>query len=117
MPLDAILGRGGFDLGRILDLEPEFLNPAHGEAGHVHDEHCEDDHDHGHTGHDHVHDDDIKGVALTLDQPVNGAAVSRWLSELLAQQGPDILRAKGIVDVQGEDRRLASPGRAHDPRG
>ena len=38
VPLDAILGRGGFDLDRILELEPEFLNPAHGEAGHVHDE-------------------------------------------------------------------------------
>src|SRR5208282_2146755 len=74
VPLAAILGRGGFDLSRILDLEPEFLNPAHGEPGHVHDEHCEDDHDHRHAGHDHhdhVHDDDIKGVALTLDAPVN----------------------------------------------
>jgi G3E family GTPase len=112
VPLDAILGRGGFDLGRILELEPEFLNPAHGEPGHVHDEHCDDhdhDHDHGHHGHDHhdhVHDDDIKGVSLTFDQPLNGAAVSNWLSSLLAQQGPDILRAKGILDVKGEDRRL-----------
>src|SRR6201999_2935727 len=26
--LDTILGRGGFDLGRILELEPEVLNPA-----------------------------------------------------------------------------------------
>ncbi|HLK24111.1 MAG TPA: GTP-binding protein [Caulobacteraceae bacterium] len=103
VPLDAILGRGGFDLGRILELEPEFLNPAHGEPGHVHDEHCEHD---GHDHHDHVHDDDIKGVALTLDAPVNGAAVSRWLSELLAVKGPDILRAKGIVNVKGEERRL-----------
>ncbi|HZC17269.1 MAG TPA: GTP-binding protein, partial [Caulobacteraceae bacterium] len=63
--LSAILGRGGFDLGRILDLEPEFLNPPHGEAGHVHDEDCEHDHarDHErHDHHDHVHDDDIKGV-------------------------------------------------------
>src|SRR6202050_3297172 len=31
VPLAAILGRGGFDLTRILELEPEFLNPAHGE--------------------------------------------------------------------------------------
>ncbi len=110
VPLEAILGRGGFDLDRILTLEPEFLNPAHGEPGHVHDEDCEHDHGHdhghGHEHHDHVHDDDIKGVALTLDAPVNGAAVSRWLSELLAAQGPDILRAKGIVNVKGEDRRL-----------
>jgi G3E family GTPase len=105
VPLDAILGRGGFDLGRILELEPEFLNPPHGEAGHVHDENCEDDHEDQH-GHDHRHDDDIKGVALTLEAPVNGAAVSRWLSELLAVKGPDILRAKGILNVKGEERRL-----------
>ena len=102
--LSAILGRGGFDLERILDLEPEFLNPPHGEAGHVHDEDCEHDHDHAH--HDHQHDDDIKGVALTFDAPLNGEAVSRWLNELLAAQGPDILRAKGILSVSREDRRL-----------
>jgi G3E family GTPase len=105
--LSAILGRGGFDLSRILDLEPEFLNPPHGEAGHVHDEDCEHDHDHaGHTHHDHTHDDDIKGVALTFDAPLNADAVSRWLSELLAAQGPDILRAKGILSISREDRRL-----------
>ena len=107
VPLEAILGRGGFDLDRILDLEPEFLNPAHGEAGHVHDEHCEHDHGHDHHHHeDHQHDDDIKGVALRLDRPVDSIKVTRWLNELLAQQGPDILRAKGILDVKGESRRL-----------
>src|SRR5271154_2312670 len=58
VPLDAILGRGGFDLSRIVELQPEFLNPAHGEPGHVHDDDC--DHDHGdhdhHHHHDHQHD-------------------------------------------------------------
>jgi G3E family GTPase len=99
VPLAAILGRGGFDLDRILELEPEFLNPPHGEAGHVHDEDCEHDHDHH-------HDDDIKGVSLSFDAPLNADAVSRWLSGLLAEQGPDILRAKGILSVAREDRRL-----------
>ena len=42
--LDKVLGRGGFDIDRIVSLEPDFLDPAHGEAGHVHDEHCEHDH-------------------------------------------------------------------------
>jgi G3E family GTPase len=32
--------------------------------------------------------------------------MSRWLNELLAAQGADILRAKGIVNVAGEPRRL-----------
>src|SRR5580698_1962017 len=54
VPLDAILGKHSFDLSRIVELEPEFLNPAHGEAGHVHDEHCDHDH-HGHDHHDHDH--------------------------------------------------------------
>jgi G3E family GTPase len=113
VPLEAILGRGGFDLDRILDLEPEFLNPAHGEAGHVHDEGC--GHDHDHHGHDHHHDhgpgesrhdDDIRGVSMRLDRPVDSQKITRWLNELLQAQGPDILRAKGILDVKGEDRRL-----------
>ena len=32
--------------------------------------------------------------------------MTRWLNETLQTQGPDILRAKGILDVKGEDRRL-----------
>ena len=105
VPLEAILGRGGFDLDRILELEPEFLNPAHGEPGHVHDEDCDHDgHDHHH--HDHQHDDDIRGVALRMERPVDPQRVTQWLNDLLARQGPDILRAKGILNVRGEERRL-----------
>src|ERR1700722_18203070 len=108
VPLEAILGRGGFDLDRILELEPEFLNPAHGEPGHVHDDDCDHDgHDHHHHDHhDHQHDDDIKGVSLSMDRPVDPQKVTAWLNDLLARQGPDILRAKGILDVKGDDRRL-----------
>jgi G3E family GTPase len=115
VPLDKILGRHGFDLDRITELEPEFLNPGHGEPGHVHDEHCghdhahddDHDHDHGPTGGGHAHkDQDIKGVALTLEKPLDGRRVTEWLNNVLANQGPDILRAKGILDVKGEDRRL-----------
>ncbi len=62
--LDKVLGRGGFDIDRIVSLEPDFLEPAHGEAGHVHDEHCEHDH-HDHHAHDHEHDAGIHSVSLT----------------------------------------------------
>jgi G3E family GTPase len=116
VPLDAILGRGSFDLERITAIEPEFLNPAHGEPGHVHDEHCDHDHDHDHDhhGHDHHHHEPhdhaaaagIKGVSLTTDRPLDGIRVTNWLNQLLAERGPDILRAKGILDIKGETRRL-----------
>ena len=52
------------------------------------------------------HDDDIHGVSLRLDKPVDGVLVTKWLNDLLQEQGPDILRAKGILDVKGEERRL-----------
>ncbi|HYE44193.1 MAG TPA: GTP-binding protein [Caulobacter sp.] len=112
VPLEAILGRGSFDLERITDIAPAFLNPAHGEEGHVHDEHCEHDHhDHGHDHHHgHVHDHaaeaGIKGVSLTSQKPLDGIKVTSWLNQLLQQRGPDILRAKGILDIKGDNRRL-----------
>ena len=129
VPLDAILGRGGFDLDRIVELEPEFLNPAHGEAGHVHDEDCEHDHDHDHHGHDHHdhdhgdHGHDIRQAErhprrlADLDKPLDGNRVTRWLNDLLQTQGADILRAKGILDVAGRGPPPGVPGRAHDPGG
>src|SRR5262245_8442973 len=105
--LDAVLARGGFDLNRIVALEPEFLNPKHGEAGHVHDEHCDHDgDDHGHEEHDHVHEAGIMSVSLMLEKPIDRRKVARWLTRLTKEKGPDILRAKGIIDVKGNDRRL-----------
>ena len=113
VPLHTVLGQGGFDLDRIVELEPHFLNPEHGEPGHVHGEDC--DHNHGDQDHEahspaagvgHDHGDDIAGVSMRLDRPLDGVKVSRWLSDLLAARGPDILRAKGIIDVKGEPRRL-----------
>jgi G3E family GTPase len=110
VPLDLVLGRGSFDLARIEEIEPDFLNPAHGEPGHVHDEDCGHDH-HGHDHHDHDHGHDIeasgiRGISLTATKPLNANKVTAWLNEVLQAQGPDILRAKGILDVAGEDRRL-----------
>ena len=76
VPLEAVLGRNAFDLDRILELEPAFLDTGdhdhaddgdheshrHGEDGHhghgQHDHHDhEHDHDHHHANeHHHEHD-------------------------------------------------------------
>ena len=126
VPLEQILGRHAFDLARVTELQPDFLNPAHGEAGHVHDEHCDHDH-HGHDHHEHVHDEHcghdhdhgghanihdhvaesgISSISLTAQTPIDGNKVTAWLNNVLQTQGVDILRAKGILDVKGEERRL-----------
>ncbi len=102
--LGKVLSRGGFDLERIVSQEPEFLdppsNPPHGAPGHVHDEQCTSEND------EHRHDSGIASVSLSADTPMDQARVSKWLSDLVASQGQDILRAKGIIDIAGDDRRL-----------
>lgn len=107
VPLENILGKGSFDLGRITRLESGFLSPthaqahgqtAHGEPGHVHDEYCDD--------HDHSHDSSVTSMVIESDQPVDAERLSEWLNEYLAENGQDILRAKGIVHAAGDDRRL-----------
>ena len=94
---------------------------AHHDHDHVHDEHCghdhhdhdHDHHDHAHHNHDHghkhinpIHDEEIKSVSLTTDKPLDGVKFTQWLDKLLAQNGQDILRAKGILSVAGEQKRL-----------
>jgi G3E family GTPase len=102
VPLDELLGRGGFGIERIASLEPDFLDPGHGDAGHVHDAYC----DHAADAPDHEHDSDIRSVALTSRRAMDRDKISRWLTELVAARGQDILRAKGIVDVKDAERRL-----------
>ncbi|MFN4288510.1 MAG: CobW family GTP-binding protein [Brevundimonas sp.] len=117
VPLDQVLGRGGFDLTRMGESGDRLANPPHGHAGHVHDALCEHEHGHGHHEHGHEHGhgtgprghdhgDDIAGVSVQSDRPLDGTRLTRWLDALLAEHGADILRAKGIIDVAGEERRL-----------
>ncbi|MGA9659492.1 MAG: GTP-binding protein [Asticcacaulis sp.] len=73
--------------------------PAHGEAGHVHDEHC------AHTINP-IHDTEITSLSLSATTPIDGMRFTQWLDKLLAEKGQDILRAKGILDIKGEDKRL-----------
>jgi len=111
VPLDKILAQGGFDIDRIISLEPGFLESGPQDHGHVHDEHCGHgehcDHGHHHHAHaDHVHDSGIHSVSLVSHQPMDDERISYWLNGLVASKGQDILRAKGIIDVKGDDRRL-----------
>jgi G3E family GTPase len=72
VPVNEVLGRNAFDLDRILEIEPDFLevddhdhhhhghdhghHHGHDHAhGHGHDHHGHDHHDHGHDHHDHGH--------------------------------------------------------------
>ncbi len=116
-PLEHILGLGGFDLDRILAHTPTFL----------HDE-DEDEHEHHHNhgcgghcqcGHHHHHHDEpkherhdptITSVSLRADKPLDPAKFEDWIGELRATKGNDLLRYKGILDLQGSDQRFVLQG-------
>jgi G3E family GTPase len=45
------------------------------------------------------HDDHIRAMCLTVDRPIPGEALDRWLENLLRLRGPDLLRFKAIINV------------------
>ncbi|HEY8964229.1 MAG TPA: GTP-binding protein [Alphaproteobacteria bacterium] len=82
--LSKIWDKGAFDLSRILAIEPQFLEGAH----------------------KHSHDTEVKSIALTTDKPVIMGRFEEWIGHVLAEQGPDILRAKGILNIRNAQRRF-----------
>lgn len=93
--LSTLLDRGGFDLDRAIGRDPAFADD---------ERHERPAHHHDHAAHAHGHG--IGSVSLSLDRPLDRDAVTGWIDRLLMEKGRDILRAKGILDIAGEDRRL-----------
>src|SRR5215218_7826226 len=96
--LNEILGRNAFDLDRILDIEPEFLNPGDGhDHDHDHDHDHGHDHHHDHGGLKHYHDEDMQSFSLKTDKALSPDKFFPWIQDLVAKEGPSILRCKGIL--------------------
>ena len=108
--LPEVLGRNAFDLDRILDIEPEFLHRD--DHDHDHDHGHDHDHDHGHHHHGlkHYHDEDMQSVALRTDQPLNPDKFFPWIQDLVATDGPAILRSKGILAFKDDPQRFVFQG-------
>jgi G3E family GTPase len=98
--LADVLERNAFDLDRILEIEPEFLEV---------DEH-DHDHDHHHHGLKHYHDEDMQSVAIKTDKPLDSNRFMPWLQSLVQREGAKILRSKGILSFKDEDDRYVFQG-------
>ena len=107
LPLDEVLARNAFDLDRILDLEPAFLESDgahHPDHGHV------DAHAHHHDGVAHYHDEDMQSLSLKTEKPLDPDKFFPWVQDLVAKEGPSILRCKGILAFQGDPQRFVFQG-------
>jgi G3E family GTPase len=121
--LSEVLERNAFDLDRILDIEPEFLEGQEHDHGHDHDHHHDHDHGHGHDHHDHdhkhahshgglkhYHDEDMQSISLRSDKPLNADKFFPWVQDLVQKEGPNILRCKGILAFKDDDARFVLQG-------
>jgi G3E family GTPase len=86
--LGAILDKGAFDLKRILEFEPHFLEHSHS----------------------HNHGDDIASLSFSSDRPVDPDKFQKWMGALLQLRGQDILRSKGILAIDGAPKRYVFQG-------
>jgi len=117
-----VLGRNAFDLDRILEIEPEFLTAEDNGHDHSHDHGHDHSHDHGHNhnhedshahshgGLKHYHDEDMQSVSLKTDKPLNPDKFFPWVQDLVATEGKDILRCKGILSFKDDPERFVFQG-------
>ena len=117
--LSEVLERNAFDLDRILDIEPEFLegdghdhDHHHHDHDHGHDHHHDHDHKHAHShgGLKHYHDEDMQSISLRSDKPLNADKFFPWVQDLVQKEGPNILRCKGILAFKDDDARFVLQG-------
>jgi len=59
---------------------------------------------------EHEHDESVTSVGIESDGEVDPAKLNGWMSNLLATQGPDIFRMKGILALRGADERFVFQG-------
>jgi len=85
VPLDAILNIGGFDLETVKPLEDFAIH--------------EGEHDHSHP------EEAITSVSLSFPGELDRSRFVNWLQMLLIFEGMDVMRAKGILNLEGSDHR------------
>lgn len=86
--LSEILRRNAFDLERIFDVAPRFLD-------HIHHHH---------------HDDHVSSFSLVSDTPLERGRFFSWIQEVSQYFGMDILRVKGIIAFPEDKKRYVMQG-------
>ena len=65
-----------------------------------------------HAG-EHRHDEHVKSFVLRFEQPMPWAAFTQCIEVLTALRGPDLLRVKGLVNVEGKSGPMVIQGVQH----
>jgi G3E family GTPase len=110
IPLHEVLERNAFDLDRILDIEPAFLEAEEPDHDHHHEHGHDHDHKQHHGGLKHYHDEEMQSISFKSDKPLDADKFFPWVEDLVQKEGPNILRCKGILSFKGDDERFVFQG-------
>lgn len=124
--LSEVFDLRGFNLNAKLDIDPDFLKVEDHDHDHAHHDHDHDhDHDHhdhehgehcdhpshqGEHGHHHHHDDDVKSFVFKSERAFDAAKLEDFLGAIVNVYGPKMLRYKGVLFMQGTDRKVIFQG-------
>jgi len=114
--LSEVFDLRGFNLNAKLDIDPDFLKEDehdHSHHDHAHGEHC-DHPSHAQEaaggGHHHHHDDDVKSFVFRSDRAFDPAKLEDFLGAIVNIYGPRMLRYKGVLNMNGTDRKVIFQG-------
>ena len=85
--IKKILDVRGFNLNSVLDIDPDFLKENH-----------------------HHHDDDIQSFVFNSTRAMDMEKIEAFLSLLIQTYGNDMLRYKGVLNIEGESNRMIFQG-------
>lgn len=82
--VDSVLNIHGFDVNKVLEMDPEFLN----------------------TDGEHVHDASVTSCSIVMPGEVHMALVNEWISAILRDKGADIYRMKGVLAIANAPQKF-----------
>ena len=82
--VDSVLNIRGFDVNKILEMDPEFLN----------------------TDSEHVHDATVSSLSIQQPGDVHMALINKWVGEILKTKGESIYRMKGVLAISGASKKF-----------
>ena len=117
VPIKDVFDLRGFNLNTKLEIDPDFLKDdthdhdhAHHDHDHAEGEHCDHPSHQHEGGHHHHHDDDVKSFVFRSERAFDPAKLEDFLGAIVNIYGPRMLRYKGVLHMQGTDRKVIFQG-------